>query len=45
MYAFWGSENQSFPTISQIEQNCWLYFNYNALEQSVTAGVFEIFEK
>ena len=34
------AENLPSPTISQIEQNCWLYFIYKALEQSVTVGVF-----
>ena len=39
------AENLSFPTISQIEQNWWLYFIYKALEQSATATVFKFFVK
>ena len=30
------AENLSPPTISQIWQNCWFYFIYNGLEQSIT---------
>ena len=36
-------ENPS-STISQIEQNLWFYLIYKALEQSITGGVFKIFE-
>ena len=46
-YSFWGgpAENLSSATISQLEQNWWLYFIYKAKDQSVTGSIFKIRKK